>query len=89
MRIKKNFVLRNVAGANVVLPLGAASVDFNGLLKLNESSVLLWKALEQGTDLDGLVSVLTAEYDVDPAIARRDIEAFLARLDQIGCLERS
>lgn len=88
MRIKKDFVLRNVAGADVVLPLGAASVDFNGLLKLNESSVLLWKALEQDTDLDGLVAVLTSEYDVDPATARRDIEAFLARLDQIGCLER-
>jgi hypothetical protein len=88
MRIKKDFVLRNVAGADVVLPLGAASVDFNGLLKLNESSVLLWKALEQDTDLDGLVTVLTSEYDVDPATARRDIEAFLARLDQIGCLER-
>ena len=88
MKIKNDFVLRNVAGANVVLPLGAASVDFNGLLKLNESSVLLWKALEQGTDLDGLVSVLTAEYDVDPAIAHRDIETFLARLEQIGCLEK-
>ena len=88
MRIKNDFVLRNVAGANVVLPLGAASVDFNGLLKLNESSVLLWKALEQGTDLDGLVTVLTGEYDVDPAIARRDIETFLARLEQIGCLEK-
>ena len=87
MKIKSDFVLRKVAGANVVLPLGAATVDFNGLLKLNESSVLLWKALEKGCDKDALVTVLTAEYDVDAAIARADIETFIARLDKIGCLE--
>ncbi len=87
MKIKSDFVLRQVAGANVVLPLGAATVDFNGLLKLNESSVLLWKALENGCDLDGLVTVLTSEYDVDSATARKDIEGFLAQLDKIGCLE--
>lgn len=87
MKIKKDFVLRNVAGTDVVLPLGATSIDFNGLLKLNESSVLLWKALESGSDLDGLVDVLTSEYDVDTATARGDIEAFLARLEEIGCLE--
>lgn len=87
MKIKSDFVLRKVAGTDVVLPLGAASIDFNGLLKLNESSVILWKALEKGSDLDGLVDVLTSEYDVDPTTARGGIEAFLARLDEIGCLE--
>ena len=87
MKIKSDFILRKVADTDVVLPLGAASVDFNGLLKLNESSVLLWKALESGADLEDLVAVLTGEYDVDSATARADIEAFIARLNEIGCLE--
>ena len=37
MKLKENFVLRQVAGSYAVLAVGAASVDFNGMLTLNES----------------------------------------------------
>ena len=50
MKLKENFVLRQVAGSYAVLAVGAASVDFNGMLTLNESGALLWRALEQGAD---------------------------------------
>ena len=32
MKLKENFVLRRVLNTWVVLPLGAATVDFNGIL---------------------------------------------------------
>ena len=35
MKLKKNFVLRQVAGTWVVLPLGAETVNFSGMLQLN------------------------------------------------------
>ena len=57
------------------------------MLKLNESGALLWKALKNGADLDGLVSALTAEYAVDEAQARADAREFLDKLAQAGCLE--
>lgn len=86
MRIKSDFALRQVAGTWVVLPFGSEIVNFNGMLKLNESSVLLWKELEQGADRQSLVSALTSEYDVDVATAAADVDAFLKKLEQIGCL---
>ena len=87
MRLKKNFALRRVAGTYMVLPLGQATVSFEGMLKLNESGALLWNALKNGADLDGLVNTLTAEYEVSEAQARTDVQEFLDKLARVGCLE--
>lgn len=88
MKLKENFVLRQVANTWVVLPLGAATLDFNGMLTLNESGVLLWKALEQGGDRDALVDALTGEYEVSRDVALTDVDAFLGKLAEAGCIEQ-
>ena len=42
MTIKENFVLRQVAGSYVAVAVGEASVNFDGMLTLNESGALLF-----------------------------------------------
>lgn len=86
-KLKEGFLLRQVADNWVVLPVGQLSVDFNGMLSLNDSGALLWKALERGGDREALVDALTAEYEVDRAAALADVDEFLNRLAQAGCLE--
>jgi len=46
MKLKEGFMLRQVAGEHVVLPVGA-DVDFNGMITLNETGAFLWNRLEQ------------------------------------------
>ena len=87
MKLKENFALRPVADTWVVLPLGEESVNFNGMLTLNESGALLWQALEKGGDRETLADALMAEYVVDRAQALADAEAFLDKLRKGGCLE--
>ena len=87
MKLKEDFVLRQVADTWVVLPLGAASVDFNGMLTLNETGAFLWQQLQNGAAADALVSALTAEYDVTPAQAAADVQAFCQKLLDVGCAE--
>ena len=87
MKINENFVLREVAGSWVVIPIGEKSVDFNGMMNLNESGVLLWRELEKGAEKEDLISVLTAEYDVSAEEAGEDIDAFVEILKKAGCLE--
>ena len=87
MKINENFVLREVAGSWVVIPIGEKSVDFNGMMNLNESGVLLWRELENGAEKEDLVSVLTTEYDVSAEEAGEDIDAFVEILKKAGCLE--
>ena len=86
MRINENFVLRQLADTWVVLPLADKTIDFNGMITLNESGVLLWNALEKGADTDALVKVLRSEYIVSEQQAREDVDAFVRRLHGVGCL---
>ena len=87
MKIKDNFLLRQVADTWVVMPIGQEMLDFNGMLTLNESGALLWKALEQGGDREALADALLAEYDVSREVALADVDAFLGKLVSAGCLE--
>jgi len=87
MKLRKDYVLRRVAGSWVVLPLGKAALDFNGMLTLNESGVMLWHGLEEGKDREALATVLTDEYDVSYQRALSDVDEYLAKLASAGCIE--
>ena len=87
MKLKENYVLRQVLGSWVVLPLGAATVDFNGMLSLNDSGALLWKRLELGANREDLADVLTAEYDVSRQQALADVDEFYDILVRAGLAE--
>lgn len=87
MKLKENFVLREIAGNNVILPLGAATVDFNGMMRLNDSGVLLWRALEKGADRETLAEVLLAEYEVERDVALRDVDSFINKMIEAGCID--
>ena len=87
MKTKEGFMLRNVAGRDIVVAVGAALVDFNGLISLNETGAFLWKELEKGTDYDTLLSKLLEEYDTDEATARQGIDSFLESARSAGLIE--
>ena len=87
MKIKKNFTLRQVAGTWVVLPLSAATVDFTGMLTLNDTGITLWNMLESDTTREDMAKALTEEYDVTYEQALADIDEFVAKLNAAGCIE--
>ena len=87
MKIKPSFVLRQVVDMWVILPIFDSTVNFNDMITINESGVLLWRTLESGADADALVAALMGEYTVSRQEAREDVEAFLAKLRTIGCLD--
>ena len=89
MKLNENFVLRQVADIWVVLPLGDETVDFSGMLKLNDSGALLWKTLENTCERDALAAALTSVYDVSLERARADVDSFLDKLIQAGCLDQN
>ena len=71
MKMKDGFLLRNVSDAYVVVAVGEAAKNFNGMITLNETGAFLWEALTEGcADKKALVDKLLAEYDVDTALVR-------------------
>lgn len=87
MKIKEGFLLRNVAGSNVVVPVGEATLDFNGMMSLNDTGAFLFQKLMEGIDKDQLIEALMAEYDVDKEVAAKDVEEFIVKVEREDLFE--
>lgn len=78
MKIKSGFKLNTVCGETFLVPMGEGNIDYSKLIALNESSLLLWKRMEQGEfTTDDLVDELLKEYEVDDTTARKDVERII------------
>ena len=86
MRIKKEFVLREIAGDYVIIPTGKTVLEFNGLITVNEVGVSIWKMLQEEVTFDQIVQNILEEYDVEESVAREDIREFLDTLITGGIL---
>ena len=87
MKRNENFILRQVVDTWVVVPVGEAAAQFHGMIQLNESGAMLWRALEQGEkDAEALTQLLLSQYAVSREEAQADVEAFTEKLIRAGCL---
>lgn len=86
MKIKDGFVLRNICDEYIVVAVGRQTLDFKGLIKLNETGAFLWEQLKNECSEEELLTALRAEYAVDEATAKADIAAFLASLKEAALL---
>ena len=86
MKVSDQFILRNVAGDNLLIPTGHMALHVKGLILLSESGVLLYNKLKDGCTKEELVAVLTAEYEVSEQEAVLDTEAFLDQMRQLHIL---
>jgi len=65
----------------------AVDVRTSEYLAINDTGAVLWRALHGGATSAELVERLVARFDVEPEAAMRDVEAFLAGLEERGLLE--
>lgn len=88
MRVKDGFMLREIAGSWIVVPLGQRVVEFNGLMTLSESGALLWKKLEVHVDESEFLRTILNEYEIDEETARKDIREFIIAINKKGLIEQ-
>ncbi len=85
MKIKEGFLIRQMAGATVVVPSGDR-MDMDMMITLNDTGRFLWEQLQEDKSIDDLTAAVLAVYDVDEATAREYIEKFVARLKELDFL---
>ncbi|MBO5911956.1 MAG: PqqD family protein [Clostridia bacterium] len=86
MKISEGFVLKNIAGTNVVVPLGENTVSFKAIITLNETGAFLWQQLESEKTPEELLKAMLSEYAVDEATAKADISEFIENLKKANLL---
>lgn len=84
MRIKKGFVLREVAGQTMVIATGEASKDFHGMIKLNATGRDIWNGLMDGLTEEEIAGKLVEKYEVDEAKALADTKTMIDRMKDAG-----
>ena len=87
MKIKKGFAKRNIAGSNIVVPVGKTAAEFNGMITLNDSGSFFWDCFQKDITVDEALEMVLAEYDVDADRARADIEKFVNMLRENNLIE--
>lgn len=85
MKVKDGFIMRQVGGQSVVLPIGN-ELDMNMMITLNETGAFLWEHLQEETTEDALVTALRGEYEVDEDMARASVRKFAEKLSAYGFL---
>ena len=84
MKTHPDFILRQIAGENILVPCGEAAKRLNGLINLNSTATFIWQNLNDAKDLDELTARVMENFEIDEETARRDVNGLTAELILMG-----
>ncbi len=87
MKIKSDFILRDMGDMRIVVAVGESAKSFNGVINLNETAVFMWKQLSAGCTREELINSVLAEYEVSRDIVEKDVDNLLAKLKKENILD--
>jgi len=87
MKRSGDFLLQNVGGQDLLVPLGAKVMDMNALITLNATGRCVWELLAEDRSVEYLVAEVVKQFDIRVERAHADVQAFLDDLERLGLLE--
>ena len=87
MKLKGEFVLREIAGDTVLVPVDQTALEFNGMITMNPAGGFVWKAVTEGKDRGEILQMMLDKYEVDEAVAAADLDEFINNLRLANLIE--
>lgn len=87
MKIKGEYVLREIAGDTLLIPVGKTALSLNGMITLDVTAAEIWKGIEEQLTEDEILQRILNRFDVPMAVAKQDLEEFLQELRKADLLE--
>lgn len=87
MVIKKEMIMRKIGSDTILVPMGNALKEHNGLFMLSDSACFLWEQIPHCSSVEELADKLYDEYDVSPEQALADTQSFVNRLLELDIIE--
>lgn len=79
MKIKQGFILRKLGREYMVVAVGEAGKNFNGMIRMNEAGSWLWNQMKEEISRDALIDNMCVYYEnLDRETAGADLDEFLA-----------
>jgi hypothetical protein len=80
MRTSELYIFRDIAGDNLLIPVGEATQRLNGMIHLDDTAAFIWKQINTAKNLDEIVEKIQEEYEVDAETAHQDVYGFALEL---------
>ncbi len=87
MKLKIDFIVKNVADKSVAIALDGEKIGFDGMLTMNDSAAFIFECLKTDTDAEAIVNVFLEEYDATREQAEQTVTAFIGKLREAGLIE--
>ena len=87
MKIKGTFVLRDIAGDTVIVPVGETALSYNGMITTTRTGAVIWQELEKGCDRETIIQTLLDRFEIDRETVVKDTDAFLEQLEKAGLIQ--
>ena len=87
MKAKSGFVLRDVVGEKILMPVGDNITKFNGTVLLNAVSAFVWERLQEPVSKEELLQAVLDHFVIDEETASQDLDRLLGTFAELGILE--
>jgi len=88
MKLKYNFVINNVAGQKVAMPIVENNENYRNFIKLNDTGAYIMEKLKNDTTVQDIVEAIKTDFEVS---ADQNIEQmvnnFIEKLKEADVLE--
>lgn len=87
MKIKDGYILKKVAGENIVIATGEARISFNGIITFNEVGAEVFTRLDGTKTISQIVDEIASIYNAPKDIIEKDINNLIEKMKNHGLIE--
>ena len=84
---KEKFVIREIAGDYIMMPVGGTAQKFSGLIMANEVSAFIWENIDKVYSVEELTKLICKEFVVDYKEAFTDTKELVEQMKVAGWIE--
>ena len=88
MVINGKFVLREVAGEILLVPVRETAMRINGVFTLNDVGAIIWKGIEDGVTRERAIESIASGFNVDEKTAAADYDEYVSALLEAGIITK-
>lgn len=88
MKIRKGFVLREIADTIVVVPTGELVKEFKGTINLNEMGKFIWELFQNDITIEEAEKKLMEQFQISEEKAIEIVQTFVQKLQDIKIMEQ-
>lgn len=87
MKVKDGYILKKVAGENIVIATGEARLSFNGIITFNEVGAEVFTRLDGTRTVDQIAQEIASLYNAPKDVIEKDINNLIEKMRNHGLIE--